>query len=197
MKPTYFLDAQLPDGSRLAAVNPPVVRPNPSVTIRKFSKVRYTVEDLINNGAMTREVARILQEIVEGGHTMLISGGTGSGKTTLLNALADFIPSSERIVVIEDTSELRINKPNVVCAECQNTHEGRVDFDALLRASLRWRPDRIILGEVRGRRGADPAGFFQHRARRIYGNDSCQLSATSHGTFRRTGQAFAPAIQPA
>src|ERR1039458_9101062 len=145
-----FLDAQLPDGSRLAAVNPPVVRPNPSVTIRKFSKVRYTVEDLINNGAMTREVARILQEIVEGGHTMHISGGTGSGKTTLLNALADFIPSSERIVVIEDTSELRINKPNVVCAECQNTHEGRVNFDALLRASLRWRPDRIILGEVRG-----------------------------------------------
>ena len=145
-----FLDAQLPDGSRLAAVNPPVVRPNPSLTIRKFSKVRYTVDDLIRNGAMTHEIARILQEIVEGGHTLLISGGTGSGKTTLLNAVADFIPSSERIVVLEDTSELRINKPNVVCAECQNTHEARVNFDALLRASLRWRPDRIILGEVRG-----------------------------------------------
>src|ERR1700722_14998991 len=146
-----FLDAQLPDGSRPAAVNPPVVRPNPSVTIRKFSKVRYTVEDLINTGAMTRDVARILQEIVEGRHTMLISGGTGSGKTTLLNALADFIPSSERIVVIEDTSELRINKPNVLPAECQTDgHTGQVSFNDLLKAALRWRPDRIILGEVRG-----------------------------------------------
>jgi pilus assembly protein CpaF len=146
-----ILNAQLPDGSRLAALIPPIVKPNPSVTIRKFSKVRYTIEDLIKNGAMTHEVARFLQEVVEGGHTMLISGGTGSGKTTLLNALTDFIPNSERIIVIEDTSELRINKPNLLCAECQtDAHVRQVNFDHLLRASLRWRPDRIILGEVRG-----------------------------------------------
>ncbi len=146
-----ILNAQLPDGSRLAAIIPPIVKPNPSLTIRKFSKIRYTIDDLITNGAMTHEVARFLQEVVEGGHTMLISGGTGSGKTTLLNALTDFIPSSERIIVIEDTSELRINKPNLLCAECQtDAHVGQVNFDHLLRASLRWRPDRIILGEVRG-----------------------------------------------
>ena len=146
-----LLNAQLPDGSRLAAVIPPVVRPNPSVTIRKFSKVRYTVNGLINNGAMSKEVAAFLGEVVERGHTMLISGGTGSGKTTLLNALAEFIPPSERIVVIEDTAELRIDKPNLLAAECQiDAHAGRVDFDDLLRAALRWRPDRIILGEVRG-----------------------------------------------
>jgi pilus assembly protein CpaF len=146
-----LLNAQLPDGSRLAAVLPPVVRPNPSVTIRKFSKVRYTIEDLIKNGAMPVEIAKILQGVVEGGHTMLISGGTGSGKTTLLNALTDFVPSSERIVVIEDTSELRINKPNLLAAECRtDAHVGKVTFDDLLKAALRWRPDRIILGEVRG-----------------------------------------------
>jgi pilus assembly protein CpaF len=146
-----LLNAQLPDGSRLAAVLPPVVRPNPSVTIRKFSKVRYTIEDLIKNGAMPVEIAKILQGVVEGGHTLLISGGTGSGKTTLLNALTDFVPSSERIVVIEDTSELRINKPNLLAAECRtDAHVGKVTFDDLLKAALRWRPDRIILGEVRG-----------------------------------------------
>lgn len=146
-----ILNAQLPDGSRLAAVRPPIVRPNPSVTIRKFSKVRYTIEDLVKNGAMPPEIATTLQRIVEDGHTMLISGGTGSGKTTLLNALTDFVPASERLVVIEDTSELRINKPNVLAAECRtDAHVGQVTFDDLLKAALRWRPDRIILGEVRG-----------------------------------------------
>ena len=146
-----LLNAQLADGSRLAAALPPVVRPFPSVTIRKFAKVQYTMCDLVSAGAMPAEVAEFLREIVEGGHTMLISGGTGSGKTTLLNALADHIPSTERIVVIEDTSELRINKPNVLAAECRtDAHTGRVGFDDLLKAALRWRPDRIILGEVRG-----------------------------------------------
>lgn len=146
-----ILNAQLPDGSRLAAVLPPVVRPNPALTIRKFSKVRFTIADLIQMGAMSTEIGILLREYIEQGKTILISGGTGSGKTTLLNALADFIPEQERIVVIEDTSELRIGKPNLLASECQTeSHTGTVSFNDLLKAALRWRPDRIILGEVRG-----------------------------------------------
>ena len=146
-----LLNAQLPDGSRLAAVLPPVVRPNPAVTIRKFSKVRFTVTDLVGTSAMDEKIGDLLSGYIEAGKTMLISGGTGSGKTTLLNALADFIPEEERIVVIEDTSELRIGKPNLLASECQTeSHTGAVSFNDLLKAALRWRPDRIILGEVRG-----------------------------------------------
>ena len=146
-----LLNAQLPDGSRLAAVLPPVVRPNPAVTIRKFSKVRFTIADLIQTDAMSVEIGDMLSGYIEAGKTMLISGGTGSGKTTLLNALADLIPEGERIVVIEDTSELRIGKPNLLASECQTeSHTGAVSFNDLLKAALRWRPDRIILGEVRG-----------------------------------------------
>lgn len=146
-----LLSAQLPDGSRLAAVLPPVVRPGPSVTIRKFAKVRYTLENLIEYGTITRRMAIFLQEQIVEGKTLLISGGTSSGKTTLLNALAEAIPEEERIVVIEDTSELRIQKPNVLATECQTeSFGGTVDFPMLLKGALRWRPDRIILGEVRG-----------------------------------------------
>ncbi len=145
------LNVQLPDGSRLAAVLPPVVRPAPAVTIRKFSAVRLTADDLIRSGSLPADLSAYLHRQIEAGTTMLISGGTGSGKTTLLNALADFIPSSERLVVIEDTSELRIAQPNILAAECQAATRGSaVDFNTLLKASLRWRPDRIILGEVRG-----------------------------------------------
>jgi pilus assembly protein CpaF len=146
-----LLNAQLPDGSRLAAVLPPVVRPNPAVTIRKFSKTRFTIADLIQTGAMTPEIGATLSGYIEAGKTMLISGGTGAGKTSLLNALADYIPEEERIVVIEDTSELHIGKPNLLASECQTeSHTGAVSFNDLLKAALRWRPDRIILGEVRG-----------------------------------------------
>ena len=146
-----LLNAQLPDGSRLAAVLPPVVRPCAAVTIRKFRQRRYTTQELIELDTLTDEMAAFLQEQVQGGKTLLIAGGTGSGKTTLLNALADFIPENERIVVIEDTAELRIAKPNILAAECQlSTSGSAVDYDRLLRSSLRWRPDRIILGEVRG-----------------------------------------------
>ena len=148
---TPLLNAQLPDGSRLAAVLPPVVRPGPAVTIRKFRQKRYTIEELIEAGSLTEEMANFLQVQVRDGKTLLISGGTGSGKTTLLNALVDFIPHSERIVVIEDTAELRINNPNILAAECQiEMLKTKVNYDTLLQASLRWRPDRIILGEVRG-----------------------------------------------
>jgi pilus assembly protein CpaF len=146
-----MLNVQLPDGSRLAAVMPPVVRPFPSVTIRKFATVRFSVNDLIARRTMDGEMAVYLRAQITAGRTLLISGGTGSGKTTLLNALAEFIPDCERLVIIEDTAELRIEKPNVLAAECQvAVRGGTVDFNALLRGALRWRPDRIILGEVRG-----------------------------------------------
>jgi pilus assembly protein CpaF len=126
-----LLNAQLPDGSRLAAVIPPVVR--------------------LARGTLTRPLAEFLATQIERGQTILISGGTGTGKTTLLNILGQSIPDHERIVVIEDTAELRIEKPNIMSVECQtDTYRNVVTFDDLLKAALRWRPDRIILGEVRG-----------------------------------------------
>jgi pilus assembly protein CpaF len=146
-----LLHAQLPDGSRIAAVIPPVVRPAPALTIRKFTSRRYTVDDLIARGTLTRSLADYLSEQISNGKTLLISGGTGTGKTTLLNILAQAIPEQERIVVIEDTAELRIEKPNVLAVECQtDTFKARISFDDLLKSALRWRPDRIISGEVRG-----------------------------------------------
>jgi pilus assembly protein CpaF len=145
------LHAQLPDGSRLAAVIPPVVRPAPAVTIRKFTSRHYTVDDLIARGTLTRLLADLLAKQIDSGKTLLISGGTGTGKTTLLRILADFIPEHQRIVVIEDTSELHIQKPNILAVECQtDTFKASISFDDLLKSALRWRPDRIILGEVRG-----------------------------------------------
>lgn len=146
-----LLHAQLPDGSRLAAVIPPVVRPAPAMVIRKFSSRKFTTDDLINRGTLTRELADYLARQIEDGKTILISGGTGTGKTTLLNILAQSIPSRERIVIIEDTTELAIQKPNVLAVECQtDTYKSPVSFEDLLKSALRWRPDRIILGEVRG-----------------------------------------------
>jgi pilus assembly protein CpaF len=146
-----LLHAQLPDGSRLAAVIPPVVRPAPALVIRKFTSRHYTIDDLIARGTLTRPLARFLEEQIRNGKTLLISGGTGSGKTTLLRILANAIPDHERIVVIEDTSELDIQKPNILATECQtDTFKTKITFDDLLKSALRWRPDRIILGEVRG-----------------------------------------------
>jgi len=146
-----LLNAQLPDGSRLAAAIPPVVSPAPAMIIRKFASRKFTVQDLIERGTLTRDLATYLAEQIAGGKTILISGGTGTGKTTLLNILAQSIPSNERIVIIEDTAELSIQKPNILAAECQtDTYKSPVSFEDLLKHSLRWRPDRIILGEVRG-----------------------------------------------
>jgi pilus assembly protein CpaF len=146
-----ILNAQLPDGSRIAAVIPPVVKCSPAVTIRKFTSRHYTIEDLITKGTLTRALADYLGAQIERGKTILISGGTGTGKTTLLRVLAGAIPDSERLVVIEDTAELNIPKPNILSAECQaDTFKAPITFDELLKSALRWRPDRIILGEVRG-----------------------------------------------
>jgi pilus assembly protein CpaF len=146
-----LLHAQLPDGSRLAAVIPPVVRPAPALTIRKFPSRHYSVDDLIARGTLSRPLADHLVDQIRSGKTLLISGGTSTGKTTVLRALATAIPAEQRIVVIEDTSELHLQKPNLLSVECQtDTFKASITFDDLLKSALRWRPDRIILGEVRG-----------------------------------------------
>jgi len=145
------LQAQLPDGSRLAAWIPPVVSPAPAVAIRKFTSRHYTVDDLIARGTLTQPIADLLAEQIRSGKTILISGGTGTGKTTLLRILANSIPDHERLIVIEDTPELHIRKPNIVPAQSvTDTSKKPVTFDDLLKDALRMRPDRIILGEVRG-----------------------------------------------
>jgi pilus assembly protein CpaF len=145
------LHAQLPDGSRIAAVIPPVAKPAPAVTIRKFNSRHFTLDDLIIRGTLTRRLADLISSQIRAGKTLLISGGTSTGKTTLLRILAEAIPDEQRIVVIEDTAELHIQKPNILAVESQtDTFKSAVSFDDLLKSALRWRPDRIILGEVRG-----------------------------------------------
>jgi pilus assembly protein CpaF len=146
-----MMNLRLPDGSRLAATISPIVHPHPLMTIRRFTSRNFTLHDLIEREMLTAEQAAILSEAVRRGDNVLISGGTGTGKTTLLNVLADAIPDEERIFVIEDTAELHIRKPHVVQQEAQiDTHRSPVSFDDLLKAALRHRPDRIILGEIRG-----------------------------------------------
>ena len=146
-----ILNLRLPDGSRMAAMIPPVVNPRPMMTIRRFTSRNFTMHDLIERKMLAEDQATALTEAVRRGENILISGGTSSGKTTLLNVLADAIPQNERILVIEDTAELFLRKPHVVSQEAQtDTHKNPVTFDDLLKAALRHRPDRIILGEIRG-----------------------------------------------
>ena len=145
------VEARLPEGSRLCGYIPPAVQPWPGLTIRKFTGRRFRVDDLIARGTLTQSLAYFLWDQVRAGRTLLISGGTGTGKTTLLNALAQYISEDERIVTIEDTAELLIDKPNIVGFECQNdTFKKALSMEQLLRTALRCRPDRIIVGEVRG-----------------------------------------------
>jgi pilus assembly protein CpaF len=146
-----LLNLRLPDGSRLAAMIPPVVNPRPLVTIRKFTTRGYKLDDLIRAQMLTEEQAVTLTDAVRSGQNLLIAGSTGSGKSTLLGVLADAIPEHERILLIEDTAELQVRKPHIVSTESQiDTHRNNITFDDLLKAVLRHRPDRIIVGEVRG-----------------------------------------------
>jgi pilus assembly protein CpaF len=146
-----IMNLRLPDGSRLAAIIPPVVNPRPLLTIRKFTARKLKMEDLVAQQFIETDAATMLQEAVCRGDNLLISGGTGTGKTTLANILANSIPDDDRILIIEDTAELAIHKPHVVSAEAQlDTHNTAITFDDLLKAILRHRPDRIIVGEVRG-----------------------------------------------
>ena len=146
-----ILNLRLPDGSRMAAMIPPIVNPRPLMTIRKFTSRNFTMEDLIRVGVLSEDHAAKLTTAVRNGENILIAGGTGTGKSTLLGVLADAIPEEERILLIEDTAELHIRKPHIVSTESQtDTHKSKVTFDDLLKAVLRHRPDRIIVGEVRG-----------------------------------------------
>lgn len=146
-----ILNLRLPDGSRMAALIPPVVNPRPLMTIRKLTSRNFTIHDLIERRMLTKSQAETLADAVQHGDNLLLSGATGSGKTTLANVLADFIPESERILIIEDVAELYIRKPHVISAEAQlDTHKSPVGFADLLKAALRHRPDRIIVGEIRG-----------------------------------------------
>lgn len=146
-----ILNLRLPDGSRMAALIPPVVNPRPMLTIRKFTSRNFTIHDLIERKALTESQAKQLADSVQRGDNLLISGATSSGKSTLLNVLASFIPDDDRILILEDVAELYIRKPHVISAEAQlDTHKNQIGFADLLKAALRHRPDRIIVGEIRG-----------------------------------------------
>jgi pilus assembly protein CpaF len=153
-----WVDARLPDGSRINAIIPPCALDGPLLSIRKFSRDPLTIERLIANGALTREMATLLSGIVKARLNLLISGGTGSGKTTLLNAVSGYIEARERIITIEDSAELQLQQIHVARMETRPPNiEGRgaVTQHDLVRNALRMRPDRIIVGEVRGGEALD------------------------------------------
>ena len=147
-----ILDSRLPDGSRVAAVIPPCSLNGVTLTIRKFNARHFGIEDLIKAGTLERWLANQLETYVLGRKNILIAGGTGTGKTTLLNILGKFVPSDERILLIEDTSEIQMDQDNFVRFEARQPQNGlpAVSIRDLLKAALRHRPDRIILGEIRG-----------------------------------------------
>jgi len=152
------VDARLPDGSRVNAIILPVAIDGPSITIRKFSKDKLTVADLVGYGSLTEKMAEFLRACVSARLNIVISGGTGSGKTTLLNIMSGFIPANERIVTIEDAAELQLQQDHIVRLETKTANaEGRgaVTIRDLVRNSLRMRPDRIVIGEVRGGEALD------------------------------------------
>jgi pilus assembly protein CpaF len=153
-----MVDARLPDGSRVNAIVPPLAVDGPALTIRKFAADPFQVDDLIGFGTLTAEVAELLDAVVRAGLNILVSGGTGTGKTTLLNVVSSFIPASERIVTIEDAVELQLRQPHVIRLESRPPNiegRGEVTVRDLVRNSLRMRPDRIIVGEVRGAEALD------------------------------------------
>ena len=153
-----MVDARLPDGSRVNAVIPPLSLSGPLVTIRKFSKKRLDLNDMVRLGSLSTETVEFLQRCVQAGLNILVSGGTGSGKTTLLNALSSAIPESDRIITIEDAAELRLDQRHVLRLEARPKNiegEGAIPIRELVRNALRMRPDRIIVGEVRGPEALD------------------------------------------
>ncbi|WP_438447853.1 CpaF family protein [Gorillibacterium sp. sgz5001074] len=153
-----MVDARLPDGSRVNAIIPPLALKGPTVTIRKFSKDPYRIDDLIRFGTVTAEMAVFLEACVKARLNIFVSGGTGSGKTTTLNVLSSFIPEDERIVTIEDAAELQLSQEHVVSLESRPPNiegKGGISIRDLVRNSLRMRPERIVIGEVRGGEALD------------------------------------------
>ena len=152
-------DTRLPDGSRVNVVLPPIALCGPTVTIRKFSKDPMTIEKLIGYGSLTREIADKLELLVKAKYNIFICGGTGSGKTTFLNALSNYIPKEERVITIEDAAELQIKGiDNLVSLETRNANasgSGQITIRDLIKSSLRMRPERIVVGEVRGGEALD------------------------------------------
>src|SRR5690242_17709914 len=148
-----MVDARLSDGSRVNAIIPPLALDGPLLSIRRFGRAPLTIDDLVRLGSLTRDMAEVLRAMVRARLNLLISGGTGSGKTTLLNCLSSFIPDAERIITVEDSAELQLQQPHVVRLETRPPNvegRGEVTQRELVRNSLRMRPDRIIVGEVRG-----------------------------------------------
>ncbi len=153
-----ILDSRLPDGSRIAAVLPPCSIHGITLTIRKFNTRSFTIDDLIRTGTVSEALASYLKNAIINRKNILISGGTGTGKTTLLNILADFIPDEDRLLIIEDTAEIHIRKPNLVRFEARRQQGPKIPaitIRDLLKANLRHRPERTILGEIRGEEAFD------------------------------------------
>ena len=152
-------DTRLPDGSRVNVVLPPIALCGPTVTIRKFSKDPMTIEKLISYGSITAEIARVLELLVRAKYNIFICGGTGSGKTTFLNAMSNYLPKDERVITIEDSAELQIKGvQNLVSLETRNANAsgaGQITIRDLIKSSLRMRPERIVVGEVRGGEALD------------------------------------------
>lgn len=153
-----MVDARLPDGSRVNAIIPPLALKGPTITIRKFAKDPFQITDLINFGTLTEEMAIFLEACVKARLNIFVSGGTGSGKTTTLNVLSNFIPDDERIVTIEDAAELQLGQEHIVSLESRPPNiegKGAITIRDLVRNSLRMRPDRVVIGEVRGAEALD------------------------------------------
>ncbi|MGQ9512483.1 CpaF family protein [Thermodesulfitimonas sp.] len=155
---TPMVDARLPDGSRVNAIIPPLALNGPTITIRKFFRDPLTIDDLIRFGSLTPEIAKFLEACVRGRLNIVVSGGTGSGKTTLLNILSSFIPPNERIITIENAAELQLRQEHVIRLESRPPNiegKGAITIRDLVRNALRMRPDRIVVGEVRGGEALD------------------------------------------
>ncbi|MPZ23825.1 MAG: CpaF family protein [Dehalococcoidia bacterium] len=153
-----MVDARLRDGSRVNVVIPPVAVNHPTISIRKFRADKYKMDDLVSAGTLSKEIVTFLDACVKGKLNILVSGGTGAGKTTMLNALSSFIPHSERIITIEDPAEVKLQQPHVITLEARPPSiegKGEVTPRDLVRNALRMRPDRIIIGEVRGAEAFD------------------------------------------
>jgi pilus assembly protein CpaF len=153
-----YVDARLPDGSRVHAIIPPLAIDGSKITIRKFFKNKLTTDDLLRLGSLSRQIARFLEIMVRYRANIMVSGGTGSGKTTLLNVLSNFIPDNQRIITVEDSAELKLNKQHVLSLESRaaNTEgTGAVSIRELVRNTLRMRPDRVVVGECRGGEALD------------------------------------------